>query len=286
MPFNCDICHIDFTEKKNLVRHQKTKHKKDSNSKTNKKETFKCIDCGKSLSRRDALKRHMKTCKSVKINNIKNTDAGIIGDNNTLELQKNNYDNKTINVHNDVKLIVFGKDGIDNMTLKKLMKILGSKRNVYESVVDVVNFDPECPESHNVYCSDLKSGVGHIYDEDGWRTKRIEEILDNIIDSKSLDLNQIKELMGDNLSKKNQDRIMSAIDEARGAIAGHDGRTYPPGSRKKLKQYIKQILYNKRDMIMKTRKKTSNKKHNKKNTRTSEEEMDEETNEEDSVEEI
>lgn len=41
---------------------------------------------------------------------------------------------------------------------------------------------------------------------------------------------------------------------------GHDGKTYPPGTRKQLMKYIKQIIYNKRNIVIDSEQNNSKKK--------------------------
>jgi KRAB domain-containing zinc finger protein len=51
--FSCERCDKEFTEKRNLTRHQKT-HLLST-------EAYTCDACGKDFDREDARNRHMKT---------------------------------------------------------------------------------------------------------------------------------------------------------------------------------------------------------------------------------
>lgn len=255
-------CGMSFANKQNLTRHMSSGScKKNKNSKTNKK-MFKCSNpkCKSDFTRADSLKRHMKTCKY----NTKKCKASIKGDNNnkntfntTNDGNIKNYNNSIVNKRGgtiNINLVIFGKDGAESLITPKLIKILNSKGNLFESALKVVNFDPESPEHHNVYCDDLKSGNGHVYGENGWSSKRMEEILEKILDSKTSDFDKLCDLFGDHLSEKTINRIRNAISEVRGFDA--EGKIYPSGDRKKLKAYIKNILYDNRDIVKETRNKT------------------------------
>ena len=148
-----------------------------------------------------------------------------------------------------INLIVFSKDGIKCLNSKDYNKLFESNKHLIEELITQVNFNPDKPEHHNVYYPDLKSGYGIVYEDNKWISKKIDEILNTLLDAKVEDLNEILNDMGDFLNKKSRAKIKKAIENT-----NHD--SIPPGSRKKLMKYIKTILYNNKDMIIKTRKLT------------------------------
>jgi len=258
--YKCE-CKCTFTTKQSLERHKNSGScRLRANSKTNKK-MFKCSNpkCKSKFSRADSLKRHAKTCK-YKTNICKQIINGDNNNKNTFNATNDgdiNYNNSTVNKLADtfnLNLVVFGNDGPESLITPKLIEILNSKGNLYESALKAVNFDKKSPEHHNVYCDDLKSGNGHVYGENGWSSKRLDEILEKILDSKTSDFNKLCDLFGDHLSEKTRNRIKNAISEVRGI--DDEGKLYPSGDRKKLKAYIKNILYDNRDMVKETRNKT------------------------------
>ena len=126
-----------------------------------------------------------------------------------------------------------------------MCEILKSNTNIYESLIKSVNLNPDKPQHHNIYYGDLKSSYGEVYENDKWVKKKISEILDTLLDAKQEDLNEILDDMGDFLNEKTRNKIESAI---------KDMHPMNHLSRKKLSTYLKPILYNCRDIIIKTRK--------------------------------
>jgi len=262
----CDKCGKQFTRKYELIRHQKSSCKSSKNSKSNKKNVFSCSYCKQSFNRRDNLSRHLKICKKKPISKISkktNSDNTVVGDhhtnigdnNNNVNINNNYNIEKKEEIH--IHLHLFGKDGSDSV-ITNIGELTNSNCNIFEKLLESVNFDPNKPQYHNVYCSDLKSGVGHVYEKDGWNTKCISEVLNKILDSKTSDIIKTLELNGDALNDKAKNKLKSAIDQAREAIIGHDGKSYPPGTRKQLMKFIKQIIYNKRNIALDTKQKIKN----------------------------
>lgn len=262
--YKCEICSRIFYRKFLYDQHKRRKTScanKKCGSKTEKKNDHKCKKCKHTYSRRDSLVRHMKTCKGIKtkgnVNNdinksIKNNVSEKINENNGLVTNghANKISYKSPNSNNVIiNLVIFAKDGTKNISHKDLGDILGSNKNLFESMISNVNFNPNKPEHHNVYYPDLKSGYGVVYEDNKWISKKIDEILNTLLDAKIEDLNEILNDMGDFLNKKSRNKIKKALEEA-------EHCSTPPGSRKKLMKYIKTILYNDKDMIIKTRKLT------------------------------
>ncbi len=268
--YTCIECHKNFANRRNLTRH--TNNCKLGGSKTNKQIKFKCKNCGHLFTRKDSLIRHMnntckKNLKTVKGNNnkqsiIENKISGIATSASNIIKSPNS------NIYN-VNLIVFSKDGIKNISPKDLSEILGSNKNVIESMISNVNLNPQKPEHHNIYYCDTKSSYGEVYENNTWIRKKIDEILETLINAKIDDLNEILNDMGDFLNEKSTKKIKNAV----------ENMDYTrPGARKKLKTYLKPILYNHKDMIIKTRKLT--KKQIEENFRREQEEAEIEAREE------
>ncbi len=244
---SCDKCHKNFSSNYNLKRHQIICV---GGTKTNKKNSFKCEYCGNIFSRKDSLDAHInkKRCKEyekirIKINGNKNkTNINPIDNSTNVKIVNSPViKNSPINVN----LIVFGKDGIDSLTSKELFEMLRSDNNFYESLISMVNFNPDKPQHHNVYYSDMKAAYGKVYENKKWVDKKINEIINTLLDSKTEDLNEIIDEYGDCLSENSRKKIKETIENTDYS---------KPDRRKKLISYLKPILYNNRDMIIKTRK--------------------------------
>ena len=250
--YSCARCGKEFDKKYNYEQHIARKTNCNGGSKTNKKIRYKCHHCHKSYSRKDTLTTHLKTCKhKPKAKTTENTvegknggliDSDINGNNNVATLT--NFIKSPINI---INLVVCGTDGIKNLSYDELRHLLASEENLVQVLTKSVNLNPNKPQHHNIFYSDMKSTYGEVYEDNKWVRKKIDEILETLIDAKLEDLNEILYDMNDFLNKKSRIRIRETIENFDYTRANY---------RKKLKTYLKPILYNHKDMIIKTRKLT------------------------------
>ena len=247
--FVCKKCKTSFRGKYELSRHQNRLTDCVTGSKTSKKIIFHtCDGCKQKFSRKDNLDRHAKTC-TVKIN--KNKHNKLSNNNKALNNNTKSNNNKTNidSLNNNVvfNLFVFGKDGCDNLLANEITKILNCDGNLLTSLVENVNCNPNKPNHHNIYYNDIKSAYGEIFGGNKkWNKKKIDDILEILIDAKIEDLNDILNNLN-YLNKKSRNKIKETITHF---DASH------PNARKNLKSFLKPILYNSKDMVKKTRKMT------------------------------
>lgn len=223
----CKKCKRSFDQKSDFTRHinRKTDCTKIKYEKKKEEKDNTCYECKKNFSRACSLKRHINTCKGGKV---------II----KVQRDKNIYNectiNNTINIK-ELKLVVFGKEGIEHLSSDDLLEILKSKTGLIESLIQNTNFNPDKPQFHNIYYPDVKSGFGDIYGEKGWKTKNINEILNRIIDAKTEDISEILKKFGDVINNKIKERLQDAV---------RSDSYKNIESRKLMKKYLKAILFN------------------------------------------
>lgn len=234
--YTCKKCQKKFTKKYNYECHLNRK------TSCSKKTKHTCKYCEKSFATKHTLVQHGKICK-IKIykNKIKknNNEINIGGD---MINSKNIINNNTIN--NPI-IITFAKDGIDNLSFLDFIDIIGSNKNMYEAIVENVNLNPNKPQHHNIYYKDTKSTYGEVYQGNTWKTKKIDEILETILDAKKEDLTEILKKINGMFKKKIIQKIKDTIENT-----DYD----KPRARARLKSYLKAILYSNKDMIKKTKK--------------------------------
>lgn len=252
--FICHKCGNHFNKKYNLNRHLNRLIDCVSGSKTKREYSkYSCKYCDRGFTRKDSFDRHVSPCKKKYISKKKKLDNKKITNNGNKNVLNNGNHNHSIvtykspNSNNNtiVNLVVFPKEDITKLDYIDLKKLFNTKENLIQALTKTINFNPHKPENHNILYSDLKSTYGEVFQDDKWVKRKIDEILDILIDARVDNFNNILNDMGNFLSEKTQQKIQDTIENFDYS---------KPNYRKRLKVYLKPIIYNHRDMILKTKK--------------------------------
>ena len=73
---------------------------------------------------------------------------------------------------------------MSKLTDKDILKCLNHSNMCVPHLIKMIHLDPEKPENHNVYISNLKNGYIMVYDGIKWDTKNRDEIIADMIDDK------------------------------------------------------------------------------------------------------
>jgi hypothetical protein len=236
-----------------------------SNHSNNNK--YKCDFCNNDYSRKDNLTKHLKTCKTKK---KEDKEKGDLIDlvkllNEKLDKQQNefkkelekrdnqidilikktgiNINNSTItqNIQQNIKLLAYSNTDTSHLTDNDYMKCIQHSNFCIPHLIEKIHFDPEKPENHNIYISNLKNNYAMIYDGIKWTLKDRDDVINIILDEKEYIIEQkLEEWLetGENypdimkkfnryLEKKENDVVLN-----------------------KIKNEIKLMLFNNRKMIV------------------------------------
>jgi hypothetical protein len=205
----------------------------------------------------------MKKCaekhpEKVTNNNVNGETSNII----------NNNDNKgTINNNiTNIKIVInpFLSEDMSKLTDKQKVNILKKCYMSIPELIRQINFNPNIPENHNMYISDMKSKYGHINNGKKWIIAKVDQLVNDVINKKKDDIEDLLEEFVDELPEK-------VIDKIRDVIASLE---YDPLSeeikdkekinfKKRIIDEVKIMLYNNKDIAIETRK--ANDMQNKKN---------------------
>jgi hypothetical protein len=279
--YTCDKCSKTFRCKSHYVDHQNRKNPCFVNDEE-KGNYFFCEYCDRKYNRKDNLTTHLKKCKiklqkeettneleflkekikllEEKINNTKSTN---IANTNLKDNNGHIYNNSKIKNNNNINIIQilpFLTDDMSHLTEKDKKKIL---QKCYESIPELirqVNFNPNAPQNHNVYISNLKSGHGHVRTDKKWVMMKLDNLLDDFINKKKDDIEEILDEYENELPDKVVDRLRDVIAsiDYEPAIESDDNNSAINKKKLKYKKRIldevKLILFNNKDIILNTKK--------------------------------
>jgi len=216
-----------------------------------------CKYCDKLFSRSDSLARHYKNCKDkMKTDEANENMKQLVKllNEQKIELDKKNkqidelikkagiQNSGTIiqNIQNNIKLLAYDKTDISDLTENDFIKCFNHNNMCVPHLMKRIHFNPKKPENHNVFISNLKSGHIMLYDGKQWNTFNRDEIVDDIFDDKH-----------DILEQKFEEWINIGKDYP---IIYHKFKRYLEKINndivlKKIKDEMKYILYNNRNVI-------------------------------------
>jgi hypothetical protein len=258
---------FNITEKINTNKKQtKNQHfEKNIQQKSNKNTTktfkkYECKYCAKEFKHNQSYYRHLKTCKEkIKDDECKQNMTDLVNLlNKQLEEQREQLNKKdkqieelikkaginigTQNVQQNINILAYKDTDISHLTDNDYLKCLKHSNFCIPHLIEKIHFNPKKPENHNIYISNLKNNYVMIYDGHKWNIKDRDESIQDLIDENEVFIEQKLEEWIENgnqypdimkkfkryLEKKENDKVLN-----------------------KIKNEIKLILFNNRDLICK-----------------------------------
>jgi hypothetical protein len=243
-PYKCKFCPNKFTSKTAMYTHirdvckikkEEEKKQKDFNERLKKieeenKTLKKQADMNEKKTQKEIKKLKAQIKTQSAISKTKNINNGSVVNNNN-----NN------NIINNIAFIGYGKEDMEKIDKKEILKAI---QNGFKSVVNLteaMHFNPNHPEYQNIYISNIKDKYAMMYNGKEWDLSMKDELVDRIYDDKK---NYIEENLNEfagslTVSRKNAlDRWLNTDDE--------DVKI------SKIKNDIKLLLYNKRNVVIDT----------------------------------
>ena len=260
----CVYCNKYFYTSKDLFHHFNICN--DYKEILNRKKNNQCEYCDKEFSFKQSYYRHLKTCKDRKrqeeadksmleLVNILNQQLKEQKEEFKKELDKKNkqidelikkagIQNSTItnNIQNNIKLLAYQDTDLSKITDFDIKKCLRHSNMCVPHLIKMIHLDPEKPENHNVYISNLKNGYIMLYDGSKWNTHNREEIIENMIDEKQI---IIEEKIEDWIQKgKQYPTLMKKFERYINKKESNEVLN-------KIKQEVKLMLYNNKEIVYK-----------------------------------
>ena len=239
------ICHQNVTKKENI-----------------------CNFCEKLLSSRQALWRHLKTCKEKqKDDTVREsmTELARLLNEKDKQIEKkekehqkqielliekaglattNNITNNN-NIQNNFKLLNYKETDTSHLTENDYVKCLEHYNFCVPHLIRKIHFNPKKPENHNIYISNLKNSYVMIYMNNKWKVKNRDETISRMIDDKQIIL-----------EKKIQEWVESGVQypKVMAKFSRYIEKREENDVINAIKEDIKLILYNNRNMIIESKK--------------------------------
>jgi peptide methionine sulfoxide reductase MsrA len=216
-----------------------------------------CKYCGKKFEKKYNMTRHIEICKIKNDNEDEKMEElmkTLIEMKDLLKARGKEIDKlkegsnfqQFINTQNNynIKIVAYGKENIDRITVKDFKRILNRGMNSVPELVKKIHFDKNLPENHNVYISNLRDSYVLMYDGNTWRLANRDEALQQLFEDKSGILETKFEELIDGLNELTIEKFQNFLD------ATKDTNQYVQG----IKNDLKKILYENRQIIAQTRK--------------------------------
>ena len=202
----CNDCNKIFNKKSTYNNHINKKIKCTENQ-----YTINCIYCEKIFKTKGNVSRHIKnSCKIFKktqkdkedlfnklikleeqnkeLNNKNKKLEKLLKQNSSIQLTNNiinNNNNLTNNgVINNITIVAFGKEKIDNISEKEILNAVSKGFNTAEHLTRMIHFNNKYPEYHNVYIPSIRESYAMTFNGNEWKLVKKKDIIDNIYDDK------------------------------------------------------------------------------------------------------
>jgi hypothetical protein len=238
--------------------------------------THQCTHCKKTFTLKHNLKRHIASRCQVKMESEKQVYEKLKSDKQyhkkyikdidtmmskmafcapktqPITVTNNSNNTNTVNSNNtiNIQLVAFGKEDKSRLTNREILKILNKGYHSVPELLKAIHFDENKPENHNIYISNDRSSVMHVFDGEKWNVVDRNETIRNLFDDgRNFLLTKAEEF---------NEREKPLTDRAKKMVLkferfDHDIDEYPV-KKKEILTMIRNMLYNDRDLPMNTRK--------------------------------
>lgn len=233
----CKYCEKQFTTKQAMYRHIKYSCKK--NDDEDIKELVRLLNLqqkeNKVMQKENKVmkKQIQQLTKKLQIQNMSNSH------NNTMTNSHNTLNNNNNIYH--IQILNHDQTDYSHLTANDYKRCIRDVNHCVKTLICKVHFDPNKPENHNIYISNIKSKYVMVYRKNQWNiAERVREI-DDLYDNTHMVLEDWYEQYKDKHPEIVQsfERYLKNKDDDIDMI-------------KEVKELIRQLLYNKRKVVKNT----------------------------------
>ena len=235
--FNCQYCGKGFTTNMSMCRHISLSCKKKKENDINKNNIYNSLIEKMELmeiTHKKAINELTKKIKSLESNETKKCVISK-GNNNTINT------GTVHNTTNNIVIVGHGKEDMSRLDSADILKVLKNGYNSTIHLTETVHFNPKYPEYQNIYISNMKDKYAMMYDGNKWVLITKDDLIDKIYDNK-------KNYIEDNLDRFIESLPKIYINSLKRWLDTDE--TDPRIA--KIKQDIKLLLYNSRDIPLNT----------------------------------
>ena len=163
---------------------------------------FTCKYCDKSFKHRQSLSKHLNyRCKEkVRDDECKKNMTELVDklndqlDKQQQQIQEQNNQIKELikkvgitqniqNIQNNIKILAYKNTDLSHLTDQDYMYCLNRSNMCIPQLIKKIHFNPQKPENHNVYISNIKNKYIMIYDGHKWNLQNQDETIEDLIDT-------------------------------------------------------------------------------------------------------
>jgi hypothetical protein len=185
--------------------------------------------------------------KALKKNNenlqkqLTHIKKNIGNDHKTVNNNNNNMTNNGNIIVTNINLVGYGQEDISKINKSDILKALQNGFNSSIKLTETLHFDPNHPEHHNVYITNVKDKYAMMFDGKDWNLTTKEDLINKIYDDKK------------NYIEENMDEYIGSMSISRKRALERWLETDDTDDRiLQIKEQIKLLLYNKREVPLKT----------------------------------
>jgi uncharacterized C2H2 Zn-finger protein len=189
---------------------------------------FECSYCNKIFVHKQSKYRHEKKCKKKnndretieilkqELKDIKEQMFDILNKNYKMHPKTLQKINNQLNNCNIINIVQFGKeDVINNLTKQEQIMILDKKHQSLNHLIEFLHFNKKFPQFQNIAITNLKDNIAYMYNEEKnqFIAMNKNELLENVIDLRMLDIEELLANNEDCLDEKTKDNIKKFINK-------------------------------------------------------------------------
>lgn len=166
----------------------------------------------------------------------------------------NNIVNNNIVNNTQVNYFInnYGDEDVSRITKRDFLRIFKTRKMSIPKVIEMIHFNKDLPQNHNVYISNYKDNYALIFTDNKWKIIDKNEILRKLIfDSRDLLETEFLEFKASELKNKMDERSMELFQDY---LDNVEDDNIMNG----LKETIKLLLYNEKDMVIELKRKITN----------------------------
>ena len=126
----------------------------------------------------DELKHTITTLQTKQgITTISGKKNTVVNGNNTNNIQQN--------IHNEIKILAYGKEDLSFITDDVYKVLLNKGFKSVQNLVEYIHMNDNKPENQNIYISNMRDNYVLIFDGIDWRLKERDDILQEMVENKT-----------------------------------------------------------------------------------------------------